>query len=64
MYVKYKDFFSDMVNSSLEMVIFIFNKMVKGGIFDCIFKVYVLLIMIFFLIIVWYIFKLSDIVSW
>lgn len=64
MYVKYKDFFSDMVNSSLEMVIFIFNKMVKGGIFDYIFKVYVLLIMIFFLIIVWYIFKLSDIVSW
>lgn len=63
MYVKYKDFFSDMVNSSLEMVIFIFNKMVKGGIFDYIFKVYVLLIMIFFLIIVWYIFKLSDIVS-
>lgn len=52
-----------MVNSSLEMVIFIFNKMVKGGIFDYIFKVYVLLIMIFFLIIVWYIFKLNDIVS-
>lgn len=39
LYAKYKDSFSDMANSSLEMATFTLNKMAKGGIFDHISKV-------------------------
>lgn len=38
LYAKYKDSFSDMANSSLEMATFTLNKMAKGGIFDHISK--------------------------
>uniref|UniRef100_K1PXL6 Spermatogenesis-associated protein 20 n=1 Tax=Magallana gigas TaxID=29159 RepID=K1PXL6_MAGGI len=39
LYAKYKDSFSDMANSSLEMATFTLNKMAKGGIFDHISKI-------------------------